>query len=254
MSGYLKPGRYVVLSDIQWPYHDAKALRAVLAFVRDVKPAGVLNVGDELDQDTVSHWNKGTAREFSPVLRKDIRDLSEWTENLRKALGDGPIHISRSNHGDRLQKYVNMYAPALVGFEELEITSLLRYPELGVTYHRKPFEFAPGWVLAHGDEGNLSRIAGSTALNLAKKWGKSVICGHTHRAGITHESTGVNGSLRTLTGFEVGNLMSLKKAGYLKAQSANWQQGVGLLDIDDRLRVVPSFVPIRNGELLGAWT
>jgi hypothetical protein len=80
-----------------------------------------------------------------------------------------------------------------------------------------------------------------------------VICGHTHRAGITHESTGVNGSLRTLTGFEVGNLMSIKKAGYLKAYSANWQQGFGLLEIDDRLRVVPQFVPIFNGEIVGSW-
>lgn len=253
MSAYLNPGRYVVLSDLQWPFHDAKALRAVLQFVRDLKPAGVLNVGDELDQDTVSRWNKSTAREYSPVLRQDIRDLSAWTGHLRDALGDGPIHISRSNHGDRLQKYVTQYAPALVGFEELEITNLLRYPELGVTYHWKPFEFAPGWMLAHGDEGSLSRIAGSTALGLAKKWGKSVVCGHTHRAGITHESTGVNANLRTLTGFEVGNLMSLKKAGYLKAQSANWQQGIGLLEIDDRLRVVPQFVPIRNGEIVGSW-
>lgn len=253
MSAYLKPGRYVVLSDIQWPFHDAKALRAVLAFIREMKPAGVLNVGDELDCDTVSRWNKGTAREYSPVLRKDIRDLAEWTGFLRDALGDGPIHVSRSNHTDRLQKYIRQYAPALVGFEELEITNLLEYPKHQVTYHRRPFEFAPGWVLAHGDEGSLSRIAGSTALGLAKKWGKSVVCGHTHRAGITHESTGVNGTLRTLTGFEVGNLMSLKKADYVKAYAANWQSGIGLIDIDDRLRVVPQFVPIFNGEIVGSW-
>lgn len=247
----LGPGRYVVLSDIQWPSHNAKALRAVLSFIREYKPAGVLNVGDELDSPQVSRWSKGYAEEYSSTLQHDIDGLREWTGHLRDALGRGkPIHISRSNHVDRLEKYVRQYAPALSGLRDLDIIRQLGYPQLGIEYHRRPFEFAPGWVLAHGDEGSLSRNAGYTALGLAKKWGKSVVCGHTHRAGIAHYSMGLNGRQRTLTGFETGNLMDVRKAAYLKAGSADWQSALGLVVIDDRRRVVPHLIPVVNGDLM----
>lgn len=247
----LEPGRYVVLSDIQWPYHNAKALRSVLAFIRDFQPAGVLNVGDELDSPQVSRWSKGFMEEYSADLQRDIDGLREWTGYLRAALGpDKPILISRSNHVDRLEKYIRKYAPALVGLRSLYMPVLLGYPELGISYLRQPFEFAPGWVLAHGDEGTLSRNAGYTALNLARKWGKSVVCGHSHRAGIAHVSYGLNSRLGTLTGLEVGHLMDLRKATYITAHSADWQSAIGVLVIDHRRRVVPHLLPVVNGELL----
>ena len=62
-----------------------------------------------------------------------------------------------------------------------------------------------------GDEGNMSQHAGITALNLAKKWGKSVLCGHTHRLGMSAYAEGVGGHYRALYGIEVGNLMDRKK-------------------------------------------
>jgi len=247
----LGPGKYVVLSDIQWPSHNAKALRSVLAFIREYKPDGVLNVGDELDSPQVSRWSKGYAEEYSATLQKDIDGLAQWTVHLREAVGKGkPIHVSRSNHVDRLEKYVRQYAPALTGLRSLDIIRLLSYPSLDITYHRRPFEFAPGWVLAHGDEGSLSRNAGYTALGLAKKWGVSVVCGHTHRAGIAHYTMSLNGRQRTLTGFEVGNLMDVHKANYLKAGSADWQSALGVVVIDHRRRVVPHLIPVVNGELM----
>jgi hypothetical protein len=83
---------------------------------------------------------------------------------------------------------------------------------------------------------------------LARKWGYSVICGHTHKLGIQHEHMAVNSKLtRERFGFEVGNLMALKSAGYLKAGHANWQQGFGILYVDKN-RVTPAPVFIRpNG-------
>ena len=44
---------------------------------------------------------------------------------------------------------------------------------------------------------------------------------------------------------EVGNLMSFKSARYLKGGSGNWQQGFGLLYVDER-KVTPVFVPINR--------
>lgn len=247
--------RYVVIPDIQAPYQDKKAVQAIVDFVRRVKPDGLLCVGDEIDLPSVSRWNKGTAGEYTHSLKRDVRVTNEIVTEFRAALGKGkPFHMSRSNHGDRLHSYVLQYAPALREYvaddELLDIPSLCGYDKLGITFHRKPFEFTPGWVLCHGDEGNLSPIAGNTAKNLAvNKFGKSVVCGHTHRLGLSNHSTGLDGKLTTLTGIEVGNVMDLKQAHYMTSHSANWQHGCGYVEADGR-RTAALPLPIFNGKVV----
>jgi hypothetical protein len=83
---------------------------------------------------------------------------------------------------------------------------------MGIDYYKTAYEFYPGWVLAHGDEGSMSQHAGITALNLAKKWGKSVIAGHSHRLGMSAYTEAIGSHYRALYGVEVGNLMDQKKS------------------------------------------
>lgn len=45
---------------------------------------------------------------------------------------------------------------------------------------------------------------------------------------------------------EVGNLMNMKLATYLKGGTANWQQGFGLLTIESG-HVKPEIITIHNG-------
>lgn len=107
------------------------------------------------------------------------------------------------------------------------------------------------WLLAHGDEGGLRQIAGTTAAGLAQRWQKNVVCGHSHRAGLVPTSYGVLGNQKTLWGLEVGNLMDLKKASYLRpAQAANWQQAFGLVHVTQTGRktiITPEIRWIVNG-------
>jgi hypothetical protein len=74
-------------------------------------------------------------------------------------------------------------------------------------------------------------IAGQTALKLGKKIGKSVVCGHGHRAAIAVETESFNFKpTRTLFGVECGNFMDLSQALYLKGQFANWQSAFVVID------------------------
>jgi predicted phosphodiesterase len=238
--------RIVILSDMQIPYHDKKAVKLVQQFVKDYQPDQLFCVGDEADSPEPSRWNKGTAGEFSGTLQKGLDQTAEIMKTFKEAIGDKPFHVMRSNHGDRIQHYINRYAPALASLRELEYSKLLRYRENEITYHDKIYQFAPGWIMAHGDEGNLIRTAGGTAMSLARKTNSSVVCGHTHRLGIQHEHSGFNGKIQNrLYGVEVGHLMDLSKASYLNTGSANWQQGIGILYVD-KGKVVPSVVPL-NG-------
>lgn len=236
---------FLVIPDLQVPDHDVKAWKSVIEFAAHLDPDEVLIVGDELDSPQPSRWNKGYAGEYAGTLQRDIDVCHALFDDLILALGkDIPIHLMRSNHGERIRTYLNRYAPALGSLRALDYSTLLGLDELGITYHEKPYEFTKGWVLAHGDEGSLVQTSGGTALGLAKRWGKSVVCGHTHRAGLQHHHLYLNGKPSSLLfGLEVGHLMDIRKANYLKAGSANWQQAVAVIDVDG-VNVTPYLVPL----------
>jgi hypothetical protein len=232
---------------MQIPYHDPYAVINLVDFIRDFQPDMLVNVGDDIDSPEVSHWNKGAAGEYAGTLQASLDTLKDTHGLFRDALGDKPYHVSRSNHGDRVRKYVSQYAPALKGLRSLDENELFGYRELGIEYHRQPFPVAPGWYCAHGDEGTLSSIGGRTAALLAQKWGVSVVCGHTHRAGIISKTYSVNSQITAeITGMEVGHLMDMGQAGYLPAGSADWQQAFGLLYVSGD-RVSPVLVPVSAG-------
>lgn len=236
-------GRYLLISDMQVPYHDARAVANLIAFTSDFKPERVYSVGDELDSPEPSRWNRGMAGEYAGTFQRSLDQCHGVLAAIRAAAGDVPFALSRSNHNDRVEKYVAKYAPALGQLDALRIEKLLRLDDIGVEYLRAPTEIHPGWVLMHGDESGIVQTAGGTALSLARKLGKSVVCGHTHRAGVQHETRGMSGHWRTIWGVEVGHLMDGRKATYLRSGSANWAQAFGLLYADGS-KVTPVLVPV----------
>lgn len=246
----MRTKRIIVLSDPQIPYHDKRVLGNVYDFIRAYGPDELASVGDDVDFPQVSRWNRGMEGEYRGDLQKHVDAGVLHFERLRE-VHSGPIHVMRSNHMDRPLNYVRKHAPGLLGLKALTIPSLLEFDRLEVTYHEQPYELAPGWFLLHGDEGSLIRTAGGTALGLARKIGASVVCGHTHRAGIQHEHQSVSGRVRgRLYGMEVGNLMDMRQADYLKAGTANWQQGFGILYVEAR-NVTPSLILIQpNGSFI----
>ena len=227
----------VVVSDLQIPYHDEAAVNALIKFIRAYKPDEVVSVGDEIDFPMISRWEEGKGGEWNYDIGKH-RDIAvRILERLNVS------HISRSNHSDRLYNKIKSRAPGLLGLPELAIEKFLKLDELGIRYHHQPYELAPGWILVHGDEGNVQPTAGATALGLAKRAGASVVCGHTHRMGLTHWTQSWAGKGRTVWGLEVGHLMNLKHAKYIRAGLFTWQQGFAILHVDGNT-VIPQLVPI----------
>lgn len=239
--------RVVVIPDLQIPLHDVKAVEALRVFIHDWQPDELYCVGDEADQFEISRFDKGTALEYAGSYQKNLDLTHEVMKNFQEAAGGVPFHVSRSNHGiTRIKSYLRKWAPALDSIRELEYERLLRYDEIGVTHHRQMYEFAKGWLLAHGDEGNMIQTAGGTAMALAKRTGKSVICGHTHKAGSQHFHQGYGGKItQPLHGYEIGHMMEMSKAKYLPAGYGNWQQAFAILHIDKNT-VHPQLVMIHN--------
>ena len=220
--------KIVVISDLQVPYHDERAVRNVASFIRRFKPDQVITIGDEIDLPQISRWTEGTPGWFEQSLGSDRDATVEILWNLQVT------DMIRSNHTDRLYNVIMKKIPAFLALPELKFEKFMKLDELGIKFHRKPLEFAPDWIAIHGDEGSVKPTPGLTALEAARRHGKSVVCGHTHRAGqsaFTEASGGVLG--RILRGVEVGNLMDFKKAGYMKG-TGNWQQAFAVFYVDKK--------------------
>ncbi|ASR86507.1 metallophosphoesterase [Mycobacterium phage Changeling] len=242
--------RIVVIPDTQIPFDDPRALRAVIKFIGDWNPDGVIHIGDLMDYPSPARWSKGTAEEFYPVMLEHNEIAKRRFLGPLRKVYDGPIEVHEGNHDLRPRDYLTKYAPALAEFEDsFHIEKMLDFNGFGIKLLPDFNEIAPGWVTTHGHRGSMSisRIAGATALNGAKRFNKSVVMGHTHRLGVITESFGFGSVIgKAVTGFEVGNLMDMSAASYLKGGTGNWQQGFGILTIDGPY-VKPEVVPIENG-------
>lgn len=240
--------RIVIIPDLQIPYHDRRALKGLIEFIWSTAPDEVVMIGDVLDFPQPSRWNKDTRGEFEGSIYRDVEVAKKDLFGPLRDGYDGPIGFIEGNHDERPRVYLEKYAPALSGSDSFDMSSLCDFSEFGVLTLPTFYDVAPGWVATHGHKGGIriNQIAGNTAMGAAKKFGKSVVMGHTHRLGIISHTTGVAGKVdRTLTGFEVGNLMDMRKAGYLKGGTANWQRGFGVLEVSGQ-SVTPIAVPVQG--------
>ena len=241
----------VVMPDVQAPLHDQAMVNKFIQFLADYEPDELAQVGDFTDSTEISRWVRGKKPEFAGDLQQGF-DISRYILEKIRDVFSGRFRIVRSNHDDRLELYIQGCAPGLASLRALTIENLVGFEDFGVEFIRdEVVELTPEardpWIMCHGDEGALNQVAGRTAFNLAKnKFGANVICGHTHRAGLTSESYGYNGKIRdTRYGLEVGHFMDLTKADYLKKKGvgANWQQAFGILHVHGS-QVYPQLVSV----------
>jgi hypothetical protein len=151
--------KIVVISDLQVPYHDERAVRNVAAFIRRFKPDQVITIGDEIDLPQISRWTEGTPGWFEQSLGSDRDATVEILWDLQVT------DMIRSNHTDRLYNVIMKKIPAFLALPELKFEKFMKLDTLGIKFHRKPLEFAPDWIAIHGDEGSVKPTPGLTALD-----------------------------------------------------------------------------------------
>jgi metallophosphoesterase superfamily enzyme len=239
--------RVVVVSDVQAPFEDKRALKNVIQFIGEYQPDEVIQIGDLVDYPAPSRWSAGTRAEFEGnVIRDSEYTKANFLEPLR-AVYSGPLGVLEGNHDERPQKYLASRAPALAAEDTYyRFENLLDFAAYDVQKLTPYYDFAPGWVAIHGHESpGMNQVPGATARLKAVKAGTSVVMGHTHRLAVSPHTTGHNGKLKTIYGFEVGHLMDVRKAGYLKNGPANWQKGFGLFYVG-KYNAVPHAIPVED--------
>jgi predicted phosphodiesterase len=215
--------RILVIPDLQIPLHDEHVVRNVIKFAKSFKADQTVTLGDEMDMTELGRWSEGKAEWFAQTL-DDNRNMT--VEILWEL---GVTDVIRSNHTDRLYNQISSKIPALGSLPELRFEKFLKFDELGIKFHRDEMNIAPGWIAVHGDHTPIKPQGGLSALEGARRRGKNVISGHTHRAGRSSFTEASGGRIgRILHGVEAGHLMDFRQAGYVKGV-ANWQQAFAIM-------------------------
>ena len=233
-------GRFNILSLTDWhvPFHDHKALIAAFKFCETLQPQ-ILVIHELHDFYTLSRFDKDPKRLDS--LQDEIDQVGKYLELLRNMCPYSRILLLKSNHLDRLRKYLWRQAPALSSLRVLRTPTLLELSRFNVEY-MDDFIYK-GFLFKHGDMAR--KDSGLTARAEFQKEGMSGASGHTHRLAAHYRRTR-GGEYVWL---ESGCLCRLDPE-YIEG-TADWQHGVSLVSFrnDVSKKFFATVIPIVDYEI-----
>jgi hypothetical protein len=219
--------RWIILPDMQVPYHDKRSLAAVEKYMAAYRWDGYLNLGDFLDFNALSSYAKGkpgsvrvmddvgrTFKEGNAILDRHCR-LIQHNPNARMVLLQG-------NHDYRAVSYVEEH-PGMK--EQLDVPTHLRLAKRGIEWIKswekgRLFRLGNAYFL-HGNYINKYHAA-----KMVDQYGVCVYYGHTHDVMTFPKMTKGNG--QTLEAGSLGCLCRYDQA-YMQGKPHNWQQAVSTL-------------------------
>jgi hypothetical protein len=173
--------RWLVLPDLQVPYHDQRSLDAVLKYASTIHWNGVIQLGDFLDFDFCSRWTADNARKiegsrFLQEYAAGNRVLDQIQEAARKKNKDAHLIVIEGNHDWRVENVVNK-TPSLEGLIEFERN--MKFAERNAFFwrywvHKKPIILGHAYFI-HGDY-----IGIHHAKKTADSYHRNIFYGHTH--------------------------------------------------------------------------
>lgn len=227
--------RAVLYGDTHFPFHDERALAAVLDIAQRFDPTLVVHMGDLVDCYHLSRFDKNPNRLHT--LQDEVDLARAHLAAVRATLPLTDIVYLAGNHEDRLERTLwqlegtaavlnhltkfreYMTWPALLGLHELGITFV---PTEGQTR----IELLPKMILKHGSV--VRKWSAMTARAEWEKYGHSGASGHTHRLGLYFHGKHGGGAH---TWAETGCTCTLRPE---YALDPDWQQGCVLVTIDRR--------------------
>lgn len=231
--------RIVSLHDWHVPYHDERAVSCQLEFCKQLQPDEII-LHELHDFYALSKFNKNPQRSFQ--LQDEIDTTYELLKQLRDNCPNAIIRLLKSNHTDRLQRYLWSNATALHGIRALELPSLFNLDELGIKYQAN-YHFK-GTLFKHGHI--VRQQSAYTAHAEYQREGTSGMSGHTHRLGSFYRTVR-GGSYAWIEG---GCACDLSPE-YIEDDVANWQHGLGVATYENNgAQYHLQCVPIIKGKLL----
>lgn len=218
--------RWLVLPDLQIPYHDRKTLSAVEKYIADVQKSnnpfvGWLQLGDYLDFDELSRYNVGYEASIKGDVAKSYKEGNAFLDRHQELMS-----ISKKPYRMVLLQGNHCYRAVDFGLKHPHLASHLDY-ETNLNLDERGVEFVKCW-----ETGELFRlgnayfthgkyVGGNHAKKMVENYGVCVYFGHTHD--IMEYPKIFYGNDRTVVGKSLGTLCEYQQH-YLKGAPTNWQQ------------------------------
>lgn len=239
----------VIVPDVQYPFHDALALKKIVKVIEDVQPHQVVQIGDGIDFPQVSQWSVGTAGAYATDLQSHVQGYrKDFLAEVRERAPQARLRWLEGNHDLRVMSFIKKYAPALASLDALSMPSLFSLDELGWTYEKGPINIGTNVYAIHGHEcGGYSSTISAWDTKFAKRYGshRSYVFGHTHQPGIVTRAFGFEGKVDPRFTMNVGSVMDPVQATYVKDGAVSWQMSFGVLH-DDGKRVYPELITMTD--------
>lgn len=185
-----RPARYLWLADTHRPRHCTKTWAIFLQAIRDLKPDGLVIVGDYMDMMFANSHEKMPGDEYTPT--QEFFDANRGLDEISEALGKKPVEYLYID-GNHEHRWKRMRARGIPPewrdvFDEVPVE--LRCEQRGIHYvppEKQPYRLFSNWWVHHGHWWN-QHHAYTHAIRLA---GNNVY-GHTHRPQI-HTTVNLHG-------------------------------------------------------------
>lgn len=215
----MKLTKRLFVPDCHVPYHDEKAFSKMLEVARDFRPDEIVVLGDFFDAYSVSFHSKDPKRDFA-TIEDELKIGRPHLARLQAVNPRARVVFLCGNHEDRISRYLKHNAPKLASSTRLEEVLKLPPGIIFRPYGQKNRHFMGKLMATHG-----TLYSQHVAQAMVRKYGVSVIFGHTHRIQEFNSKT-VHGD--RLKGITIGWLGDLEHAGEYVQDMADWGHAFAL--------------------------
>ena len=237
--------RVIILPDLHCPFQDTKTLSAVEKFMADYYWDEYVNLGDLMDFDQLSSFNKEKLRKLEARrILKDYEIANEILDRhqniIRKNNKKAKFTLLEGNHEERMERFLDK-VPQFEGILEIEI---------GLKLKERGFKWVKSWTerelhkigklhFSHGDY-----ISKYHASKMVDSYGVNMVYGHTHD--VQNYTKTIMGKDKHIMAQSMGHLANENKLDYIKNRPNNWCQAVGIAEIRPDGSFNLNLITIRN--------
>lgn len=216
----------LIICDLHIPYHNKESLKIALEYAQHIGISAILFMGDCSDFYSVSRWDKDPRnRNF----QKEIDTVQDILDSIRQAFPDIGLYYLIGNHEERLERYLRVKAPELLGYRALDYSEIIDARQFDIKIiDQKRIVKIDTLNCIHGHEfGRSISNPVNPARGLYLRGKETAICGHFHQSSQHTEKSMTN---KVTTCWSVGCLCDLRPE-YLPMNK--WNHGFAIVIVTD---------------------
>ena len=230
----IEDGTCIVFSDAHfWDINPTTAHRALIKFIKELKPKSVIANGDVFDGASCSRHGKIGFLESRPSIIDELKACQEMMGQIADAAGRATLTWPLGNHDARFETFLAAQAPQYEFIDGFHLKD--HFPE-----------WTPCWstwingdtVIKHRWKGGIHATHNNTMGS-----GKSIVTGHLHSLKVT-PWTDYNG---TRYGVDTGTLADpdgQQFLHYTEDNPKNWRSGFAVLSFHKGRLLPPETVEV----------